>query len=44
MHEPGSLRPTHQGTAIAKDVWMLGVGAGLVVDAATARSKGNAAD
>ena len=44
MHEPGSLRPTRQGTAIAKDVWMLGVGAGLVVDAATARSKGNAAD
>ena len=30
MHE--KLRPTQQGTAIAKDVWLLGIGAGLVVD------------
>ena len=40
MHEPGSLRPTHQGTAIAKDVWMLGIGTGLVVDAATGAVEG----
>jgi uncharacterized membrane protein YphA (DoxX/SURF4 family) len=26
------LRPTPQGTAIAKDVWLLGIGAGLVLD------------
>jgi len=33
MHEEGSPRPTQQGMAIAKDVWMLGIGAGLVADA-----------
>ncbi|SDD89039.1 DoxX family membrane protein [Auraticoccus monumenti] len=32
MREPGSLAPTQQGLAIAKDVWMLGIGAGLVLD------------
>jgi uncharacterized membrane protein YphA (DoxX/SURF4 family) len=32
MHEDGSLRPTVQGTAIAKDSWMLGIGAGLLLD------------
>lgn len=39
MHADGSLRPTQQGTAIAKDVWMLGIGAGLVVDAALSESR-----
>jgi hypothetical protein len=34
MHEEGSPRPTQQGTALAKDVWMLGMGASLVLDAA----------
>ena len=33
MRQKGSLRPTHQGTALAKDVWMLGVGLGLLADA-----------
>jgi hypothetical protein len=37
MHEPGSPRPTQQGTPIAKDVWMFGIGLGLVVDAVTSR-------
>jgi len=32
MHEEGSPRPTAQGTAISKDVWMLGIGTSLVVD------------
>jgi len=32
MHEDGSLRPTVQGTALAKDSWMLGIGAGLLFD------------
>ncbi len=32
MHEEGSPRPTQQGTAIAKDSWMLGIGTGLVLD------------
>jgi hypothetical protein len=39
MHEEGSPRPTQQGTAIAKDVWMLGIGASLVVDAALSESR-----
>ncbi len=34
MHHEGSPRPTQQGIAIAKDVWMLGVGLSLVTDAA----------
>ncbi len=33
MHQEGSLRPTPQGTAISKDVWLFGIGAGLVADA-----------
>jgi len=39
MHEEGSVRPTQLGTAIAKDVWMLGIGAALVIDALTPRRK-----
>jgi len=30
MHD--GLRPTQQGTALAKDSWMLGIGAGLLID------------
>jgi hypothetical protein len=33
MHEEGSIRPTQQGITIAKDVWMLGIGASLVIGA-----------
>jgi hypothetical protein len=33
MRKDGSLAPTQQGIALAKDVWMLGVGVGFVVDA-----------
>ena len=32
MHDPGSLRPTHQGVPLAKDVWMLGIGLSLLAD------------
>ena len=32
LHEPGSIWPTPAGIGISKDVWMLGVGVGLVVD------------
>jgi hypothetical protein len=38
MHGEGTPRPTQQGTTIAKDVWMLGIGTGLVVDAALSES------
>ena len=37
MHDK-YLRPNQQGTAVAKDVWMLGTGIALVVDAALSES------
>ncbi|GAA2612914.1 hypothetical protein [Streptomyces tubercidicus] len=30
MRESGSLRPTQEGTGLAKDVWMLGIGLGFM--------------
>jgi hypothetical protein len=33
MRKKGSLAPTQQGTGVAKDVWMLGIGVGFVLDA-----------
>lgn len=39
MHKEGSLAPTQQGTAVAKDVWMLGIGLGFVADALADRKK-----
>ena len=30
MHEPGGFRPTRTGTALAKDVWLLGIGLTLL--------------
>jgi uncharacterized membrane protein YphA (DoxX/SURF4 family) len=38
MHKPGSIWPTQAGTPVSKDVWMLGIGLGLV--AARRRSTG----
>jgi hypothetical protein len=32
MRLEGSLRPTQQGTALAKDFWLVGIGAGLILD------------
>ncbi len=32
MRKPGSIWPTQQGIGLSKDVWMLGVGLGLVLD------------
>ena len=32
MRKPNSIWPTQQGTAISKDVWMFGIGLGLIVD------------
>jgi uncharacterized membrane protein YphA (DoxX/SURF4 family) len=37
MHMENSPRPTQQGTALAKDVWMMGIGLGLVIDDLTDR-------
>jgi uncharacterized membrane protein YphA (DoxX/SURF4 family) len=33
MHKPGSLWPTQAGIPVSKDVWMLGIGLGLMADA-----------
>lgn len=41
MHKPGSIWPTQEGMAVSKDVWLLGIGLGLVVDGlADRRSRG----
>jgi uncharacterized membrane protein YphA (DoxX/SURF4 family) len=34
LHKPGSIWPTQNGVGVSKDVWMLGIGVGLLVDAA----------
>jgi hypothetical protein len=39
MHEPGSIWPTGAGTAVSKDVWMLGMGLGFLADAAGRRRR-----
>ncbi|MCU1614246.1 MAG: hypothetical protein JWO98_1786, partial [Frankiales bacterium] len=32
LHKPDSIWPTPAGTGISKDVWMLGIGLGLLAD------------
>jgi len=32
LHKPRSIWPTPAGTAVSKDVWMLGIGLGLLAD------------
>ena len=34
MRRPGSVWPSQQGIAVSKDVWMFGIGTGLVLDSA----------
>jgi hypothetical protein len=41
MREPGSLRPTQQGITIAKDVWLLGIGLGFLIDALVEKDPDN---
>jgi hypothetical protein len=38
MRQEGSLRPTPAGLGLAKDVWLLGLGLGLVLDELTNRT------
>ncbi len=33
MRQEGSIRPTQDGTGLAKDVWMLGIGLSFVIEA-----------
>ena len=35
MRKPGSVWATPQGLAVSKDVWMFGIGLGLIADALT---------
>jgi hypothetical protein len=37
MRKENSAFPTQQGTALAKDVWMAGIGLGLLIDGVTDR-------
>ncbi|MFD1211819.1 hypothetical protein ACFQ36_07175 [Arthrobacter sp. GCM10027362] len=32
MTQPDGIRPTQEGTAVAKDVWMLGIALALILD------------
>jgi hypothetical protein len=38
LREPGSIRPSQQGTAVAKDVWMMGIALSLIVEELEDRS------
>jgi uncharacterized membrane protein YphA (DoxX/SURF4 family) len=42
MRQPGSIWPTPQGIGLAKDVWMSGIGAGLVIGGLSDRARGAA--
>jgi uncharacterized membrane protein YphA (DoxX/SURF4 family) len=39
LRKPNSIWPSRAGTAVSKDIWMLGIGVGLLVDALTDRRK-----
>jgi uncharacterized membrane protein YphA (DoxX/SURF4 family) len=39
MREEGSLRPTQQGLPLAKDVWLAAIGASLIIDDLSGRSR-----
>jgi hypothetical protein len=40
MRQQGGIRPTDDGLALAKDVWLLGIGVTLVMDGGGSRRKG----
>lgn len=40
MRRPGSVWPTQQGTGLSKDVWMFGIGLGLILDGLQRRTDG----
>ena len=40
LRKPNSIWPSQAGIAVSKDVWMLGIGLGLLADAAADRAKG----
>jgi hypothetical protein len=38
MRQEGSIKPTQQGTGLAKDAWLLGIGLSLLLDAISSRN------
>ena len=42
MRQEGSLRPTQQGIALAKDSWLLGIGASLILSDVVDRASSSA--
>ena len=40
LREPRSVRPTQAGNAVAKDVWLLGIGLGLLTETLFRRGRG----
>ena len=42
LRREGSLRPTEQGIAITKDIWLVGIGLALVIDEIAERSSNRA--
>jgi len=42
LRQEGSLRPTEQGIAITKDIWLVGIGLALVIDEIVERSSNRA--
>jgi hypothetical protein len=32
LHKPGTILPNQAGTALSKDIWMLGIGVGLLAE------------
>jgi uncharacterized membrane protein YphA (DoxX/SURF4 family) len=41
MRKPGSIWPSQGGTAVSKDVWMLGIGLGLMLDSVVGSANGS---
>ncbi|MFB4314748.1 hypothetical protein [Actinomadura sp. 21ATH] len=39
MRKPGSIWPTEQGLGVSKDVWMLGIGLGLMAECSGRRAR-----
>ncbi|HWF79226.1 MAG TPA: hypothetical protein VN695_01505 [Streptosporangiaceae bacterium] len=42
LRKPGSIWPSQQGTGVSKDIWMVGIGLGMVVGALTDRRQTSA--
>ena len=40
LRKPGSIWPSQAGTAVSKDVWMLGIGLGLIGSGLSDRDNG----